>query len=344
MLSISPQQTLNLSQPEINIHPMTLNNDLAVVYLDYPVNNFQAKQASPVNPQHYSNGFSKEINPMFNSFQNDYTSPFPPSSSNFSFPNSQPLHQPPLSHQSLQTSLFSCRQHKTKWTFDEDVRLKEAVEKFGTDSWIRISQFVPGRNSKQCRERWMGQLAPSIRKDSWSREEDEILMQQHELIGNKWTTIATLLPGRSAINVKNRWSKIKRIKEDILDCTNSKSIRNQNSKDNYNYNYSIDQSNSEMLPSKRNLSNHHKKLSHKSNKFKNTKQISTSSKKHLKAKKNIDHLYTHHDNVENPQTNNTQNPEVAKEKSQSIVFQFPEIDNLNLFGQRFAHFQEQMLK
>ena len=101
-------------------------------------------------------------------------------------------------------------QHKSKWTPEEDRKLLDAVAQIGTDSWIRVSQRVPGRNSKQCRERWMGQLSPDIVKTSWSPEEDEILIKQHSLIGNKWTLIATMLPGRSAINVKNRWSRLKR--------------------------------------------------------------------------------------------------------------------------------------
>ncbi|OHT09097.1 Myb-like DNA-binding domain containing protein [Tritrichomonas foetus] len=101
-------------------------------------------------------------------------------------------------------------QHKSKWTPEEDKKLLEAVALLGTDSWIRVSQRVPGRNSKQCCERWMGQLSPDIIKANWTPEEDEILLKQHALIGNKWTLIATMLPGRSAINVKNRWSRLKR--------------------------------------------------------------------------------------------------------------------------------------
>lgn len=99
---------------------------------------------------------------------------------------------------------------KSKWTPEEDQKLIDAVNLYGTDSWIRVAMQVPGRNSKQCRERWMGQLSPKIVKTNWTLEEDQILIQQHQAIGNKWTTIAKVLPGRSAINIKNRWSRLKR--------------------------------------------------------------------------------------------------------------------------------------
>ena len=95
---------------------------------------------------------------------------------------------------------------KSKWSTEEDAKLRSAVEKFGTESWIRICSFVPGRTGKQCRERWIGQLAPEVTKKHWSQEEDAELIRSHALNGNKWTTIALTLPGRSAISVKNRWN------------------------------------------------------------------------------------------------------------------------------------------
>jgi hypothetical protein len=52
----------------------------------------------------------------------------------------------------------------------------------------------------------MGQLAPSVSKDVWLPEEDSTLIRIHSICGNHWTTIATQLPARSALCVKNRWS------------------------------------------------------------------------------------------------------------------------------------------
>jgi hypothetical protein len=47
-----------------------------------------------------------------------------------------------------------------KWTTDEDVKLKDAVEKYNTD-WTAISKLVPDRTIQQCRYRWAYRSNPS---------------------------------------------------------------------------------------------------------------------------------------------------------------------------------------
>jgi hypothetical protein len=95
---------------------------------------------------------------------------------------------------------------KNKWSPEEDEQLRNAVRMSGTDSWSKISSFVPTRTGKQCRERWIGQLAPSVSRNTWLPEEDAILIHAHAILGNRWTEIARNLSGRSALNVKNRWN------------------------------------------------------------------------------------------------------------------------------------------
>jgi hypothetical protein len=99
---------------------------------------------------------------------------------------------------------------KAKWTADEDFRLSESIQEHGMSNWSRIAQNLPGRNGKQCRERWMNQLCPSLNRDNWSHQEDLILLQQQRLCGNQWSQVAHFLPGRSANAVKNRWSWLSR--------------------------------------------------------------------------------------------------------------------------------------
>jgi hypothetical protein len=102
---------------------------------------------------------------------------------------------------------YSCipLRQKIKWTLEEDRNLTRAVSRFGTGSWVAVAGQVPGRTSKQCRERWLGQLAPSVVKSSWTPDEDRLLLSGHSVHGNQWSIIARSLPGRSAISVKNRW-------------------------------------------------------------------------------------------------------------------------------------------
>jgi hypothetical protein len=99
---------------------------------------------------------------------------------------------------------------KSKWTADEDEQLRNAVCACGTDSWNRVAIRIPTRTGKQCRERWIGQLAPTVVKDVWLAEEDEILIRSHSVFGNRWTAITVQLPGRSALSIKNRWHWLQR--------------------------------------------------------------------------------------------------------------------------------------
>jgi hypothetical protein len=99
---------------------------------------------------------------------------------------------------------------KAKWTPEEDERLRENVEIHGLGNWAIMSQGLPGRNGKQCRERWMNQLCPALNKDNWTTQEDTVLVQQQRIYGNVWSRIARFLPGRSPNAVKNRWSWLSR--------------------------------------------------------------------------------------------------------------------------------------
>lgn len=62
-----------------------------------------------------------------------------------------------------------------------------------------------GRNARQCRDRWVNYLAPNIKKNEWSEEEDFVIIFNYQNFGTKWAKIATLLQGRSENHIKNRW-------------------------------------------------------------------------------------------------------------------------------------------
>ncbi len=93
---------------------------------------------------------------------------------------------------------------KNMWTFIEDRRLRQLVEA-SPGKWNTIATSLPGRTGKQCRERWLNHLRPNIRKGNWTEHEDKIILSEQKRIGNKWTSIARLLPGRSDNSVKNRF-------------------------------------------------------------------------------------------------------------------------------------------
>ena len=97
----------------------------------------------------------------------------------------------------------TCRQ---KFLKAEDDLLKSLVEQYGESNWTLISTHMKRRTARQCRERYKNYLSPKVRNSPWTPEEEALLVQKVQEIGQKWAVIASYFDARSDVNVKNHWA------------------------------------------------------------------------------------------------------------------------------------------
>ncbi|KAI3709139.1 hypothetical protein L2E82_38898 [Cichorium intybus] len=105
---------------------------------------------------------------------------------------------------------------KGPWSPEEDAKLKEYIEKYGTGgNWIALPQKIGiKRCGKSCRLRWLNYLRPNIKHGGFSEEEDNIICSLYISIGSRWSIIAAQLPGRTDNDIKNYWNT--RLKKKLL--------------------------------------------------------------------------------------------------------------------------------
>ncbi|XP_065856845.1 transcription factor MYB27 [Euphorbia lathyris] len=111
---------------------------------------------------------------------------------------------------------------KGPWLEEEDEQLVSFISLFGERKWDFIATASGLRRSgKSCRLRWLNYLRPNLKRGQISEEEEQIIIQLHELWGNKWAKIARRLPGRTDNEIKNYWRTHLRKKMQPLEGNNS---------------------------------------------------------------------------------------------------------------------------
>ena len=109
-----------------------------------------------------------------------------------------------------ENSMNKKKHPREQFSSEEDLKLAQLVKEYGEDDWEYIASYMPNRNVRQCKERWLFYLSPSINKKEFTLDDDLKLIKLYAEMGPKWKTIAKSFQGRTHISIRNRMKQLQR--------------------------------------------------------------------------------------------------------------------------------------
>ncbi|KAL2492791.1 myb-like HTH transcriptional regulator family protein [Abeliophyllum distichum] len=98
------------------------------------------------------------------------------------------------------TCLDKLPMQKDHWNHEEN-------EKFFSGNWTDLPKKAGLRKcGKSCRQKWAKNQKNDIRNESFTPQEEELIIKLHAAIGSRWPIIAQQLPGRTDNDVKTLWN------------------------------------------------------------------------------------------------------------------------------------------